>query len=174
MRSARADAAAAFAAVDRVIQTGQDPRRFVEDLLERLRDLIVVAATSDNAASVMRGIPQDQLDRMATQAAAFGQAELSRSADVINTALTEMTGATSPRLHLELMWRACSCRGATTPRGARSRASSAWNGAALSRPEHRPDPARGLLTGPDGARPVTRGAGGLAGPAAARGGARRA
>ncbi len=97
------DAAAVFAAVDRVIQTGQDPRRFVEDLLERLRDLIVVAATSDNAASVMRGIPQDQLDRMATQAAAFGQAELSRSADVINTALTEMTGATSPRLHLELM-----------------------------------------------------------------------
>jgi DNA polymerase III subunit gamma/tau len=97
------DAAAVFAAVDRVIQTGQDPRRFVEDLLERLRDLIVVAATSDHAASVMRGIPQDQLDRMATQAAAFGQAELSRSADVINSALTEMTGATSPRLHLELM-----------------------------------------------------------------------
>nr|MDQ2697555.1 DNA polymerase III subunit gamma and tau [Actinomycetota bacterium] len=97
------DAAAVFAAVDRVIQTGQDPRRFVEDLLERLRDLIVVAATSDNAGSVMRGIPQDQLDRMASQAALFGQAELSRAADVINTALTEMTGATSPRLHLELM-----------------------------------------------------------------------
>ena len=97
------DAAAAFGSVDRVIQTGQDPRRFVEDLLERLRDLIIVAATSGNAASVLRGVPQDQLDRMAAQSATFGQAELSRAADVVNAALTEMTGATSPRLHLELM-----------------------------------------------------------------------
>ena len=97
------DAAAAFGSVDRVIQTGQDPRRFVEDLLERLRDLIIVAATSGNAASVLRGVPQDQLDRMAKQAQTFGTAELSRSADVVNAALTEMTGATSPRLHLELM-----------------------------------------------------------------------
>ena len=97
------DAAAAFGSVDRVIQTGQDPRRFVEDLLERLRDLIIVAATSGNAASVLRGIPQDQLDRMAAQSVSFGQAELSRAADVVNAALTEMTGATSPRLHLELM-----------------------------------------------------------------------
>ncbi|MBH0054919.1 DNA polymerase III subunit gamma and tau [Salinibacterium sp. SWN139] len=97
------DAAAAFSAVDRVIQTGQDPRRFVEDLLERMRDLIVVAATADNAASVLRGIPQDQLERMAQQAHTLGAAELSRAADVINAALSEMTGATSPRLHLELM-----------------------------------------------------------------------
>ena len=97
------DAAAAFAAVDRVIQTGQDPRRFVEDLLERLRDLIIVSATSDGAAAVLRGIQQDELDRMAVQAAQFGTAELSRAADVANAALTEMTGATSPRLHLELM-----------------------------------------------------------------------
>jgi DNA polymerase-3 subunit gamma/tau len=97
------DAGAAFGSVDRVIQTGQDPRRFVEDLLERLRDLIIVAATSGNAASVLRGVPQDQLDRMAKQASTFGTAELSRSADVVNAALTEMTGATSPRLHLELM-----------------------------------------------------------------------
>jgi DNA polymerase-3 subunit gamma/tau len=97
------DAAAAFSAVDRVIQTGQDPRRFVEDLLERLRDLIVVAATRDRAAAVLRGIPQDELDRMTQQATAFGAAELSRAADVVNSSLTEMTGATSPRLHLELM-----------------------------------------------------------------------
>ncbi len=97
------DASAAFAAVDRVIQTGQDPRRFVEDLLERLRDLIIVAATSGNAQAVLRGIPGDQLDRMIAQAAAFGTAELSRAADVVNAALSEMTGATSPRLHLELM-----------------------------------------------------------------------
>jgi DNA polymerase-3 subunit gamma/tau len=98
------DAAGAFGAVDRVIQTGQDPRRFVEDLLERVRDLIVVAATSaEGAAAVLRGVPQDELDHMAMQASKFGAAELSRSADIVNAALTEMTGATSPRLHLELM-----------------------------------------------------------------------
>lgn len=97
------DAAAAFRAVDRVIQTGQDPRRFVEDLLERLRDLIVVAATADGAAAVLRGVPDAQLQVLRAQAALFGTAELSRSADVVNSALSEMTGATSPRLHLELM-----------------------------------------------------------------------
>ncbi len=103
------DAAAAFTAVDRVIQTGQDPRRFVEDLLERFRDLIVVSAMShgsasaEGAAAVLRGTPQDELDHMAVQAHSFGEAELSRAADVANAALTEMTGATSPRLHLELM-----------------------------------------------------------------------
>jgi DNA polymerase III subunit gamma/tau len=97
------DSAAVFAAVDRVIQTGQDPRRFVEDLLERLRDLIIVAATADKASAVLRGMPEDQLAKMSQQATLFGQAELSRAADVVNSALTEMTGATSPRLHLELM-----------------------------------------------------------------------
>ncbi|WP_108249589.1 DNA polymerase III subunit gamma and tau [Planctomonas deserti] len=98
------DAGGAFAAVDRVIQTGQDPRRFVEDLLERLRDLIIVAATSaEGAAAVLRGVPQDELDAMQVQASKFGPTELSRAADVANAALTEMTGATSPRLHLELL-----------------------------------------------------------------------
>ena len=101
------DAAAAFSSVDRVIQTGQDPRRFVEDLLERLRDLVIVAAfpqnSSSQAASVLRGVQQEELDQMAQQAARFGSAELSRAADVIGAALTDMTGATSPRLHLELM-----------------------------------------------------------------------
>jgi DNA polymerase-3 subunit gamma/tau len=97
------DASAAFAAIDRVIQTGQDPRRFVEDLLERLRDLIIVSATGQGAAAVLRGVQADELDRMAQQASRFGTAELSRAADVANAALTEMTGATSPRLHLELM-----------------------------------------------------------------------
>ncbi|AJW79714.1 DNA polymerase III subunit gamma and tau [Clavibacter michiganensis] len=98
------DAAAAFAGVDRVIQTGQDPRRFVEDLLERLRNLIIVGATSaEGAAAVLRGTPEDELERMRAQAVAFGAVELSRAADVVNAALTEMTGATSPRLHLELL-----------------------------------------------------------------------
>src|SRR5690554_6072282 len=101
------DASAAFETVDRVIQTGQDPRRFVEDLLEKLRDLIVVSAfplgNHQGAAAVLRGVQPDELDHMAQQAARFGQAELSRTADIVASALTEMTGATSPRLHLELM-----------------------------------------------------------------------
>jgi DNA polymerase-3 subunit gamma/tau len=97
------DSAAAFAAADRVIQTGQDPRRFVEDLLERLRDLIIVSATGLAAANVLRGVPQDELERMNAQARAMTSSQLSHAADVVNSALTEMSGATSPRLHLELM-----------------------------------------------------------------------
>ncbi len=97
------DAAAAFEAVDRVIQSGQDPRRFVEDLLERLRDLIVVDAVSAGAEAVLRAIPADELEHMGAQARRFGPAELSRAADLSNAALSEMSGATSPRLHLELM-----------------------------------------------------------------------
>lgn len=100
---AAGDAAAAFPAVDRVVQTGQDPRRFVDDLLERLRDLIVIAAVGDGASAVLRGLPDDELQRMRTQATAFGSARLSRTADVVSQALDDMTGATSPRLHLELM-----------------------------------------------------------------------
>lgn len=97
------DAAAAFAAVDRVVQTGQDPRRFVDDLLERLRDLIVVAATGAGAASVLRGVSDEDLESMSRQAALFGADRLSRTADLVVTALDEMSGATSPRLHLELL-----------------------------------------------------------------------
>ncbi|WP_278102348.1 DNA polymerase III subunit gamma and tau [Microbacterium proteolyticum] len=97
------DGAGAFAAVDRVVQTGQDPRRFVDDLLERLRDLIVVAATGAGASAVLRGVPDDELERMARQATAFGVARLSRTADLVVAALDEMTGATSPRLQLELL-----------------------------------------------------------------------
>lgn len=98
-----ADAATAFPAIDRVVQTGQDPRRFVDDLLERLRDLIVIAAVGNGASAVLRGIADDELERMRTQAAAFGAARLSRTADIVSAALDDMSGATSPRLHLELM-----------------------------------------------------------------------
>jgi len=100
---AASDAATVFRAVDRVIQTGHDPRRFVEDLLERFRDLIIVQAMPESAQSILRGMPGDQIARMQNQAHNLGAAELSRAADVTNTALTEMTGATSPRLHLELL-----------------------------------------------------------------------
>jgi DNA polymerase-3 subunit gamma/tau len=98
-----ADAAAAFAAVDRVVQTGQDPRRFVDDLLERLRDLIIVDATGQDAASVLRGVSADELARMMRQADVFGSLRLTRTADLVIATLDEMTGATSPRLQLELM-----------------------------------------------------------------------
>ena len=100
---AASDAATVFRAVDRVIQTGHDPRRFVEDLLERFRDLIIVQAMPESAQAILRGMPADQIARMQNQAHNLGAAELSRAADVTNTALTEMTGATSPRLHLELL-----------------------------------------------------------------------
>ena len=100
---AAGDAAAVFRQVDKVIETGHDPRRFVEDLLERLRDLIVVAAVQDGASSVLRGIPEDQVDRMRQQSAHFGPGTLSRAADIVNAGLSEMTGATAPRLQLELI-----------------------------------------------------------------------
>uniref|UniRef100_UPI003BA01972 DNA polymerase III subunit gamma and tau n=1 Tax=Microbacterium sp. SA075R TaxID=3121522 RepID=UPI003BA01972 len=100
---ALADAGSAFGAVDRVVQTGQDPRRFVDDLLERLRDLIVIAATGAGASAVLRGIPSDELERMGQQAERFGAERLSRTADIVSAALDGMTGATSPRLQLELM-----------------------------------------------------------------------
>lgn len=100
---AASDAATVFRAVDRVIQTGHDPRRFVEDLLERFRDLIIVKAMPESAQTILRGMPADQIARLQNQAHNLGSAELSRAADVTNTALTEMTGATSPRLHLELL-----------------------------------------------------------------------
>ena len=97
------DAPTAFGVVEQVIESGHDPRRFVEDLLERLRDLVVTAAVPDGDHAVHRSLPADRRERMQTQAARFGRAELSRAADVVNAAYTEMTGATSPRLHLELL-----------------------------------------------------------------------
>ncbi|KLU07968.1 DNA polymerase III subunit gamma and tau, partial [Kocuria sp. SM24M-10] len=100
---ASGDAATVFRAVDRVIQTGQDPRRFVEDLLERFRDLIIVNAVPESAGNILHGMPQDQIARLRNQASQLGASELSRAADITNTALTEMTGATSPQLHLELL-----------------------------------------------------------------------
>ena len=97
------NSAAVFASVDKVIQTGQDPRRFVEDLLEHLRDLIIMLSVGEDAKSVLRGVPADELEKMASQAARFGLAELTHAAQTVNHALTEMSGATSPKLHLELM-----------------------------------------------------------------------
>ncbi|MFD9150379.1 DNA polymerase III subunit gamma and tau, partial [Streptomyces diastaticus] len=100
---AAGDGAAAFEVVDRVVEGGNDPRRFVADLLERLRDLVILAAVPDAAEKGLIDAPADVVERMQAQASVFGAAELSRAADLVNEGLTEMRGATSPRLQLELI-----------------------------------------------------------------------
>ncbi|MEU9212698.1 DNA polymerase III subunit gamma and tau [Streptomyces sp. NPDC048415] len=100
---ASGDGAAAFEVVDRIIEGGNDPRRFVADLLERLRDLVILAAVPDAAEKGLIDAPVDVVERMQAQAGVFGAAELSRAADLVNEGLTEMRGATSPRLQLELI-----------------------------------------------------------------------
>jgi DNA polymerase III subunit gamma/tau len=100
---AAGDGAGVFSVIDKVIDSGQDPRRFAEDLLRRLRDLLVVSAVPDAAVRGLLEGPPDQAERLGGQAARFGAAELSRAAEVLNTGLTEMRGATAPRLHLELI-----------------------------------------------------------------------
>ncbi|MFJ2818239.1 DNA polymerase III subunit gamma and tau [Streptomyces sp. NPDC087294] len=100
---ATGDGAAAFEVVDHIIEGGNDPRRFVADLLERLRDLVILAAVPDAADKGLIDAPADVIERMQAQAATFGAAELSRSADLVNEGLTEMRGANSPRLQLELI-----------------------------------------------------------------------
>jgi DNA polymerase-3 subunit gamma/tau len=98
------DAATLFATIDRVIESGHDPKRFTADLLERLRDLMIVDALGDTSAnSILRDMPDDQLERMRTQADRIGTASLSRAADIAAQGLTEMRGATAPRLILELI-----------------------------------------------------------------------
>jgi DNA polymerase III subunit gamma/tau len=100
---AAGDAGAAFTCVDKVIEVGQDPRRFAEDLLRRLRDLVLVAAVPDALTSGLVEVAPDQAERLSSQAAALGPGELTRAAEVMATGLTEMRGTTAPRLHLELM-----------------------------------------------------------------------
>lgn len=100
---AAGDAAGVFACIDRVIEVGQDPRRFAEDLLHRLRDLLIVAAVPDALNTGLVETAEDQADRLRSQSAALGGGELTRAAEVMATGLTEMRGTTAPRLHLELM-----------------------------------------------------------------------
>jgi DNA polymerase III subunit gamma/tau len=100
---ATGDGAAVFGAVNRVIEGGHDPRRFAADLLDRFRDLIVLAAVPDAGQTGLLDVAADRLDRMRAQAASFDQAQLARAAEIINAGLVEMRGATSPRLQLELI-----------------------------------------------------------------------
>ena len=100
---AAGDAAAVYETVDRVVEAGHDPRRFAVDLLERLRDLVVLDAVPDAVTKGLLDGPSDQVERMTDQAARLGTATLSRLADIVHTGLVEMRGTTSPRLLLELV-----------------------------------------------------------------------
>ncbi|MEV4784760.1 DNA polymerase III subunit gamma and tau [Streptomyces tuirus] len=174
---ATGDGAAAFEVVDRVIEGGNDPRRFVADLLERLRDLVILAAVPDAAEKGLIDAPADVIERMQAQAGAFGPAELSRAADLVNEGLTEMRGANSPRLQLELI-----CARVLLPAAYGDERSVM---ARLDRIERGVNysagpagmPAMGYVPGPEGhggaaAAPVQAGGGGAVppggGPAAAR------
>nr|BEK67373.1 hypothetical protein KPHV_46000 [Kitasatospora purpeofusca] len=97
------DGATVFQVVDRVVEGGHDPRRFVADLLERLRDLVILATVPDAGEKGLIDAPADRIAVMQAQADAFGAAELSRAADLVNTGLTEMRGNAAPRLQLELI-----------------------------------------------------------------------
>ncbi len=100
---AAADGAAIFHAVDRVVEGGHDPRRFAADLLDRFRDLIVLATVPDAGQTGLLDVPADRLERMRQQAGTAGLAQLTRAAEIISAGLVEMRGTTSPRLSLELM-----------------------------------------------------------------------
>jgi len=100
---AAGDGAGVFEVIDKVMEGGHDPRRFAADLLERLRDLVILDAVPDAAAKGLLDLPAEQLERMAGQAGRMGSAALSRAADLLNTGLTEMRGAVAPRLLLELV-----------------------------------------------------------------------
>lgn len=100
---AAGDSAGVFKTIDKVVEIGQDPRRFAEDLLRRLRDLVILAAVPSAIDDGILEVSGDQGERLKSQAAALGPGELTRAAEVIAVGLTEMRGTTAPRLHLELM-----------------------------------------------------------------------
>ena len=100
---AELDAAKAFAAVDKVVQSGQDARRFLEDLLERVRDLMLVSSLGKDAQAILRGIGPEQFEQLEIQAARFGLSQLTASAEATAKALSDTSAASNPRLQLELL-----------------------------------------------------------------------
>ncbi|MFF2227261.1 DNA polymerase III subunit gamma and tau [Streptomyces globisporus] len=171
---AAGDGAAAFEVVDRVIEGGNDPRRFVADLLERLRDLVILAAVPDAGEKGLIDAPVDVVERMQAQASVFGAAELSRAADLVNDGLTEMRGATSPRLQVELICarvllpaayddeRSLQARLDRLERGASAAAAGAFAAPPVGAVP------MGYVPGPDAHAPQAHAAPGPAGPDAAR------
>ncbi|MFF5723502.1 DNA polymerase III subunit gamma and tau [[Kitasatospora] papulosa] len=168
---AAGDGAAAFEAVDRVIEGGNDPRRFVADLLERLRDLVILAAVPDAGDKGLIDAPADVVERMQAQASVFGAAELSRAADLVNEGLTEMRGATSPRLQVELICARVLLPGAfDDERSLQARLDRLERGASFAAAGS--GPAMGYVPGPEahgaGVGMPGGSAGGVGGPTAAR------
>jgi DNA polymerase III subunit gamma/tau len=100
---AEIDAAKAFSAVDKVIQSGQDARRFLEDLLERIRDLMLVSSLGNDAKAILRGIGPEQFDILTIQANRFGLSDLTAAAEATSKALSDTSAASNPRLQLELL-----------------------------------------------------------------------
>ena len=100
---AAGDGGTVFGVVDKVIESGQDPRRFAEDLLQRLRDLVILVAVPDALTTGLLELPGDRAASLQQQATRYGPSELTRAADIVNDALMEFRGATAPRLLLELM-----------------------------------------------------------------------
>ncbi len=100
---ASGEGARLFSVIDRVIDAGQDPRRFATDLLQRLRDLIVLSAVPGDEALAILDAPDSEIEIMRAQVAKLSLAELSRAADLVSDGLTQLRGATAPRLHLELL-----------------------------------------------------------------------
>ena len=97
------DGAAVFRAVNRVIEGGHEPRRFATDMLDRFRDLIVLASVPDAISTGLLDVPPDRAEALKGQAERYGLASLTRAADLVAAGLDQMRGATSPRLLLELM-----------------------------------------------------------------------
>lgn len=97
------DGAALFAVIEKVVEAGHEPRRFVSDLLERLRDVIVVQSVPEAVERGLVDAPDAEVEQIVRQAQRLGPAEASRAAEIVNDALGEMKGATAPRLRLELM-----------------------------------------------------------------------
>ena len=95
---------ALYGVIQKVVVGGFDPRRFVEDLLARVRDLLVLALAGDRAESVLSDTAEaEDMDDLHRQAKALGLGALTAMADIINTTLGAMTGAISPRMRLELL-----------------------------------------------------------------------
>jgi DNA polymerase III subunit gamma/tau len=100
---AASDRAAVFESVDRLVEAGHDPRRFAADLLQRLRDLVLLQAVPEAAERGLVEGADDEVARMIEQAGKIGTATLARYGEIVHTGLTEMRGATAPRLLLELL-----------------------------------------------------------------------
>jgi DNA polymerase-3 subunit gamma/tau len=141
---ATADGAAVFGVVNRVIEGGHEPRRFAADLLDRFRDLIILAAVPHAAETGLLDLPPDRAERMAAQAGRFGQAGLARAAEIVSTGLDQMRGATSPRLLLELMCAQVLLPAATTDEKSLlarlERLESGGRGTSAPRPQSPPSP----------------------------------